>query len=81
MLRNRWRRRADREQFPLAAKRAQMLPTAALFEAVDAHLYYVGSAMQQWRRGGGEDAADAALKNLLSLLEIVRELERRRTTG
>lgn len=69
-----WRKRLSRESLPLARKRAGSLPTAELFNATDAHLFYVGRCLQEWKRGAGTAAMDEAQKNLLALLEITREL-------
>lgn len=81
MLKSSWRKRLSKESFPKAAERAAALPTAELFNATDAHLYYVGQSLQQWRKGYGEAAMEEAEKNILALLEICRELATREQGG
>lgn len=77
MLKNTWRKRLAKEQYPLARKRAGMLSAGELYNAAEATVYLVGSALSGWRRGGGEAALDEAERNLLALLEVCRELRAR----
>lgn len=74
-----WRKRLAKEQYPLARKRAGMLPTHELYNASESTLYLVGAALSGWRRGGGDAALDEAERNLLALVEVCRELRARDT--
>lgn len=66
-----------KEQYPLARKRAAVLPTVELYNASEATLFAIGQALSAWRRGGGSQALDEADRNILALLEVCRELRAR----
>lgn len=71
-----WRKRLSSEGNPIARKRTKVLSTEALFSVAETTSFDLGQHFSSWRRAG-IDTDEATERDILTLLEVCRELKAR----
>jgi hypothetical protein len=72
-----WRRRLSKEGLPKARRRSKLISESDLFSLAEVVSYEIGQDISQWRRSGSQGSFEDIERNILTLLEVCRELRGR----